>query len=95
MWAVKQHGEGARLHEACVAMCAIMKQLGIAIDGGKDSLSMTARLRNGEIVNSPGQFRPICLRKGPVRDLKKMDTVLTALAEGWKFSPKNLPTPVN
>ncbi len=44
MWAAKLAGEGARLVYACRAMCECMAQLGIAVDGGKDSLSMAARL---------------------------------------------------
>ncbi|TSN30209.1 Phosphoribosylformylglycinamidine synthase [Bagarius yarrelli] len=39
MWAAKLPGEGACLWEACQAMCKVMGQLGIAVDGGKDSLS--------------------------------------------------------
>jgi phosphoribosylformylglycinamidine (FGAM) synthase-like enzyme len=39
--------------DACTAMCDIMKKLGIAVDGGKDSLSMAARVRD-ETVKAPG-----------------------------------------
>ncbi|EAA01024.2 AGAP002091-PA [Anopheles gambiae str. PEST] len=53
MWAAKVAGEGAKLVDACEAMCELMGQLSIAIDGGKDSLSMAARV-NGETVVSPG-----------------------------------------
>ncbi|XP_055547131.1 phosphoribosylformylglycinamidine synthase [Wyeomyia smithii] len=53
MWAAKLEGEGSKLVDACKAMCAVMKKLNIAIDGGKDSLSMAARVRN-ETVKSPG-----------------------------------------
>ncbi|ETN63588.1 adenosine 2 [Anopheles darlingi] len=53
MWAAKVAGEGAKLVDACEAMCDLMRQLQIAIDGGKDSLSMAARV-NGETVVSPG-----------------------------------------
>lgn len=34
-------------------MCDVMSQLGVAIDGGKDSLSMAARVEN-ETVKAPG-----------------------------------------
>jgi phosphoribosylformylglycinamidine synthase len=58
MWAPKLPGEGADLYDAAVAMRDIMVALGIAVDGGKDSLSMAARVtdRNGgsETVKSPG-----------------------------------------
>lgn len=54
MWAAKLEGEGALLHDACVAMCDMMKVLGVAIDGGKDSLSMAARV-GAETVKAPGK----------------------------------------
>lgn len=44
MWAAKLPGEGAKLLDACEAMCTLMVQLGIAVDGGKDSLSMSANV---------------------------------------------------
>lgn len=53
MWAAKLSGEGAALYDACQAMCETMKILGIAIDGGKDSLSMAARIGK-ETVKAPG-----------------------------------------
>lgn len=45
MWAAKLPGEGAKMYEACQAMCDIMSHLNVAVDGGKDSLSMAARVR--------------------------------------------------
>jgi phosphoribosylformylglycinamidine synthase len=53
MWAAKLPGEGAALFDACYAMCKVMSELGIAVDGGKDSLSMAARV-GGDIVKAPG-----------------------------------------
>ncbi|XP_061593812.1 phosphoribosylformylglycinamidine synthase [Cololabis saira] len=53
MWAAKLRGEGACLWEACKAMCEVMSQLGVAVDGGKDSLSMAARVGK-ETVKAPG-----------------------------------------
>ena len=53
MWPAKLPGEGAALLDTCRAMCDVMKQLGIAVDGGKDSLSMAARVGE-ETVKSPG-----------------------------------------
>lgn len=53
MWPAKLPGEGAELYYACKAMCDVMKVLGIAIDGGKDSLSMAAKVEN-ENVKGPG-----------------------------------------
>jgi phosphoribosylformylglycinamidine synthase len=58
MWAPKLPGEGADLYDAAVAMRDIMIELGIAVDGGKDSLSMAARVTDEkgdtETVKSPG-----------------------------------------
>jgi phosphoribosylformylglycinamidine synthase len=58
MWAAKLPGEGAALYDAAVALSDVMLALGIAIDGGKDSLSMAA-LAPGpdgedEVVKGPG-----------------------------------------
>lgn len=53
MWAAKLAGEGAKMYDACTAMCELMTQLNIAVDGGKDSLSMAARVDNNTI-KSPG-----------------------------------------
>ncbi|CAJ0956550.1 unnamed protein product [Ranitomeya imitator] len=55
MWAAKLPGEGAALYDACVAMCDVMEQVGIAVDGGKDSLSMAARV-GSETVKAPGSL---------------------------------------
>lgn len=54
MWPAKLPGEGAALYDACKAMCSVMKELGIAIDGGKDSLSMAARV-GSQTVKAPGK----------------------------------------
>ena len=58
MWAPKLPGEGARLYDAAVAMRDMMVELGMAVDGGKDSLSMAAKVTNTdgshETVKSPG-----------------------------------------
>ncbi|XP_049866264.1 phosphoribosylformylglycinamidine synthase [Pectinophora gossypiella] len=53
MWAGKTGAEGAALVVACDAVCAAMKAIGVAVDGGKDSLSMCAHVA-GEKVKSPG-----------------------------------------
>ncbi|KFM75369.1 Phosphoribosylformylglycinamidine synthase, partial [Stegodyphus mimosarum] len=53
MWAAKLPGEGAALYDACKAMCSAMSKIGVAIDGGKDSLSMAARVGD-ETVKAPG-----------------------------------------
>ncbi|MDZ7798862.1 MAG: phosphoribosylformylglycinamidine synthase [Patescibacteria group bacterium] len=55
MWAAKLPGEGAKLHDAALAMRDLMIALGIAVDGGKDSLSMAAKVGD-ETVKAPGQL---------------------------------------
>ena len=55
MWAAKLEGEATRLYEAAVAIRDLMMELKIAIDGGKDSLSMATKIDN-EIVKSPGEL---------------------------------------
>lgn len=54
MWPAKLPGEGANLLAACKAMCKFMNEIGIAVDGGKDSLSMAARVGD-EVVKAPGK----------------------------------------
>jgi phosphoribosylformylglycinamidine synthase len=54
MWAAKTAGEGAALYDGATALRDLMVTLGIAADGGKDSLSMAARV-NDEVVKAPGQ----------------------------------------
>ncbi|XP_014469379.1 PREDICTED: phosphoribosylformylglycinamidine synthase [Dinoponera quadriceps] len=64
MWPAKLPGEGAALYEACTAMCSLMRELGIAIDGGKDSLSMAARIGQ-KIVKAPGTLVVSCYAPCP------------------------------
>lgn len=58
MWAAKLTGDCASLYDAALAMKDVMIELGIAVDGGKDSLSMAAKCptSNGtdEMVRAPG-----------------------------------------
>jgi phosphoribosylformylglycinamidine synthase len=55
MYASKLPGEGADLYDACVTLRDTMIALGVAIDGGKDSLSMAAAA-GGETVKAPGEL---------------------------------------
>ncbi|KAG6763698.1 hypothetical protein POTOM_031134 [Populus tomentosa] len=55
MYAAKLNGEGADMYDAATALSEAMIELGIAIDGGKDSLSMAAHA-GGEIVKAPGNL---------------------------------------
>ncbi|HET7015958.1 MAG TPA: phosphoribosylformylglycinamidine synthase [Streptosporangiaceae bacterium] len=61
MWAAKLPGEGAKLRRAALAMSELMIALGIAVDGGKDSLSMAVTGTGAEAsstgpVKAPGQL---------------------------------------
>lgn len=71
MWPAKLPGEGAALYNACSAMCSLMKELGIAIDGGKDSLSMAARIGK-DVVKAPGTLVVSCY--APCNDIEKVIT---------------------
>ncbi|KAL8093477.1 putative phosphoribosylformylglycinamidine synthase, chloroplastic/mitochondrial [Apium graveolens] len=55
MYAAKLDGEGAAMYDAAIALSEAMIELGIAIDGGKDSLSMAAHV-SGEVVKAPGNL---------------------------------------
>ncbi|KAI4342176.1 hypothetical protein MLD38_026828 [Melastoma candidum] len=55
MYAAKLDGEGAAMYDAATALAEAMIELGIAIDGGKDSLSMAASA-DGELVKAPGNL---------------------------------------
>lgn len=67
MWPAKLPHEGALLYDAAVAATDLAISLGIAEDGGKDSLSMSA-LVEGEVVKSPGSL--VVLGYAPVPDIR-------------------------
>jgi phosphoribosylformylglycinamidine synthase len=55
MWAPKLSGEGAAIFDAARAMRDLMIEVGMAVDGGKDSLSM-ATMVGDETVKSPREL---------------------------------------
>ncbi len=55
MWAPKLPGEGAAIYDAAQAMGKAMIEVGMAVDGGKDSLSM-ATMVGAETVKSPREL---------------------------------------
>jgi phosphoribosylformylglycinamidine synthase len=55
MWAAKFEGEGPKMYDCCKALRDILIAMGVGIDGGKDSLSMAARVES-EVVKSPGNL---------------------------------------
>lgn len=71
MWAAKLEGEASRMYEAALATRDLMFELGIAIDGGKDSLSMATKV-GGKIVKSPGEL--VISNYASVPDITKIIT---------------------
>ncbi len=71
MLAAKQPGEGVWLYDAACALRDILTELGIAIDGGKDSLSMAAKTLgpngNMQIVKAPGEL--VIANYAPMKDI--------------------------
>lgn len=55
MWAPKLPGEGAAIYDAAQAMRDAMIAIGIAVDGGKDSLSMATKV-DDQTVKSPREL---------------------------------------
>ncbi|CAH1958627.1 unnamed protein product [Acanthoscelides obtectus] len=76
MWAAKLPGEGAALYDACTAMCKLMNNIGVAVDGGKDSLSMAARVGQETVsdhfVKAPGTL--VVSTYAPCPDVRKVVT---------------------
>jgi len=75
MWAPKLPGEGVKLYQAVKALRDVLLKLEIAIDGGKDSLSMAAIVKNSsheEIVKSPGTL--VISAYAPCPDINKVIT---------------------
>ncbi|HEY9124036.1 MAG TPA: phosphoribosylformylglycinamidine synthase subunit PurQ, partial [Bacteroidales bacterium] len=70
MWPCKQPGEDARLYEAVTAASNFAIELGINIPTGKDSLSMTQKYPDGDIVLSPGTV--IISAIAQVSDIRKV-----------------------
>ncbi|MCG8308424.1 MAG: phosphoribosylformylglycinamidine synthase [Cytophagales bacterium] len=70
MWPCKNPGEDARLYEAVQAASDFALALGINIPTGKDSLSMTQKYGNDEVVYAPGTV--IISAAGEVSDIKKV-----------------------
>jgi phosphoribosylformylglycinamidine synthase len=87
MWAPKLPGEGAALYDAARAMRDLMIEVGMAVDGGKDSLSMATRVGD-ETVKSPRELvisayaaMPDITRK-ITPDIKHLDSVLFLIELG-------------
>jgi len=72
MWAAKLEGEGPKMYDTAKALSDMMTEIGMAIDGGKDSLSMAARVPlakgGAETAKSPGQI--VITAYAPVPDVR-------------------------
>lgn len=56
MWPASSNDEKVKMFQAVRVASKYFKELNIAVDGGKDSVSMSAKLRSGEVINSPSSF---------------------------------------
>jgi len=80
MWPAKNKGENARLYEAVEALSEFAVKLGINVPTGKDSLSMTQKYPDGQVVFAPGTV--IVTAAGPVTDLTKAVTPVVSTKAG-------------
>lgn len=80
MWPCKNKGEDTRLYKAVKALSDFCIGLGINVPTGKDSLSMTQKYPDGQIVYSPGTV--IVSAAAEVTDIKKMISPAIAPVEG-------------
>lgn len=76
MWPAKLPGEGWALYQACEAMCETLKAVGVGVDGGKDSLSMAARVSGGVVKAPPGL---VVSTYAPCPDITKVRRCLKTL----------------
>jgi phosphoribosylformylglycinamidine synthase len=88
MWPAKNSGENSRLYAAVKAVSEFAIELGINIPTGKDSLSMTQKYPNGDVVYSPGTV--IISAVGEVTDITKVITPVVKLIPGSKLIYLNL-----
>ena len=70
MWPCKNRGEDSRLYQGVKAASDFALSLGINIPTGKDSLSMTQKYKDGDMVYSPGTV--IISAAGEVTDIRKV-----------------------
>lgn len=83
MWPCKNKGEDARLYSAVEAVSDFAIALGINIPTGKDSLSMTQKYPNGEVVFAPGTV--IITAVGEVNNIKQTISPVLAPVAGTKL----------
>ena len=83
MWPAKQESENARLYRAVEAVSDFAIKLGINIPTGKDSLSMTQKYPDGDVVYSPGTV--IISAVGEVENLRQTISPAIQPIEGSKI----------
>ena len=83
MWPAKNEGENARLYKAVEAVSDFACRLGINIPTGKDSLSMTQKYPDGDVVYSPGTV--IISAVAEVEDIRKSISPTLEPIEGSKI----------
>ena len=71
MWPNNAPGESVKLHQSAVHLSNCLKQLGIGVDGGKDSLSMSINHNSNSII-SPGSV--VVTGYCPCKDIMKKVT---------------------
>lgn len=71
MWSPKLEGEGSELYTAVKTLSDTFIKLGIAIDGGKDSMSMHSEI-NGKIIKTPRTL--VLSAYAPMKDIRKKIT---------------------
>lgn len=70
MWPLKFEGEMDALYRACSAMCDMAIKVGIAFDGGKDSLSMSYKDEStGQTIKCPRSL--VVSGYAPTEDIRK------------------------
>ncbi|MFC2124571.1 phosphoribosylformylglycinamidine synthase [Bacteroidota bacterium] len=70
MWPSKNPGEDSRLYRAVKAISDFAIEIGVNIPTGKDSLSMTQKYKDGNVVYAPGTV--IISAAGEVSDIRKV-----------------------
>ena len=80
MWPAKSPGEIMRMYRAAVAMAGMMIKIGMAVDGGKDSMSMAAKTPAG-VVKAPGQL--VIANYVTMPDVTKKVTPDLKTEDGW------------
>jgi phosphoribosylformylglycinamidine synthase len=80
MWPARNPGENARLYDAVRALSDFSIALGIPVPTGKDSLSMTQKYNNGEVVYAPGTV--IVSAVGEVSDIRNCVTPVAKTIPG-------------